>query len=63
MPSYRLQGMFEGDFADMCFNRFLLMSMGDRAPLGLAFADPGGRTSIAVWGNYHTPPPPQSHYK
>ena len=38
--------MFEGDSADMCGGKFLLMSMG-----GLACADPGAMTPIGVNGN------------
>ena len=41
--------MFEGDFADMCAEFFLLMQMGERA-------GPGARTLIVVSGNYcHKP--------
>ena len=42
--------MFEGDFADMCAGKFLLMLMGGRAE-GPACADPGARTPIGVSGN------------
>jgi hypothetical protein len=42
--------IFEGDFADMCPEQFLLMSMGGRAE-GLACSDPGSRTSIGLSGN------------
>ena len=47
--------MFEGDSADMCAGKFLLVSMGDWAE-GLACADPGARTPIGASGilyNYH----------
>ena len=42
--------MFEGDSADMCAGKFLLVSMGGRAE-GLACADPGARTPIGASGN------------
>ena len=39
MPSYGYgYGMCDGDFADMCANKILLMTMGDRAE-GLACTD------------------------
>jgi hypothetical protein len=41
--------MFEGDSADMCAGKFLLVSMGGRAE-GLACADPGARTPISASG-------------
>jgi hypothetical protein len=41
--------MFEGDSADMCAEKFPLMSMGGRAE-GLACADPGARTPIGMSG-------------
>ena len=42
--------MFEGNSADMCGEKFPLMSMGGQAE-GLACADPGARTPIGVSGN------------
>ena len=42
--------MFEGDFADMCADTFLLMLMGAGAE-GLACTDPKARTSISMSGN------------
>jgi hypothetical protein len=41
--------MFEGDSADMCARKFLLVSMAGRAE-GLACA----RTPIGASGNFHT---------
>ena len=41
--------MFEGDSADMCAGKILLMLMGAQAE-GLACADPGARTPIGVSG-------------
>ena len=41
--------MFEGEFADMYAEKFLLMSMGGRAE-GLACADTGARAPIFVSG-------------
>ena len=49
MTSEGLGEMFEGDSADMCAGKFLLLSMGGRAE-GLACADPGGRTPIGSSG-------------
>ena len=43
--------MFEGDFTDMCANKFLLMLMEGQAE-GLACADPGARTPIGMSVNY-----------
>ena len=40
MTSKGLGEMFEGDSADMCAEKFLLVSMGGRAE-GLACTDPG----------------------
>jgi hypothetical protein len=42
---------FEGDSADMCGGKFLLVSMGGQAE-GLACADPGARTPISAGGNF-----------
>ena len=42
--------MFEGDSADMCAVKCLLMSIGKAE--GLACADPGARTPIGVNGNF-----------
>ena len=42
--------MFEGDSADTCAAKFLLMLMGGRAE-GLACTDPVARTPIGVSGN------------
>ena len=50
MTSEGLGEMFEGDSADMCAEKYPLMLMGGRAE-GLAYADPGARTPIAVSGN------------
>ena len=50
MTSEGLGEMFEGDSADMCAGKFLLMSMGGRAE-GLVCADPGARTPIGASGN------------
>ena len=41
--------MFEGDFADTCADKFLLMSMGGQGE-GLACTDPGARTPNGVSG-------------
>ena len=49
MTSEGLGEMFEGDSADMCVEKFLLVSMGGRAE-GLACADPGVRTPIGASG-------------
>ena len=43
--------MFEGDFADRCAGKFLLMSMEGQAE-GLACAGPGARTPIGVSENF-----------
>jgi hypothetical protein len=50
MTSEGLGEMFEGDSADMCAGSFPLTSMGGQ-PEGLACADLGVRTPIAVSGN------------
>ena len=50
MTSEGLGEMFEGDSADMCAEKFPLVSMGDRE--GLACADPEARTPIDASGNY-----------
>ena len=50
MNSEGLGEMFEGDSADMCAGKFLLMAMGGRAE-GLVCADPEARTPIGVIGN------------
>ena len=50
MTSEGLGVMFEGDSADMCAGKFLLVSMGGRAE-GLACADPGARTPIGASRN------------
>ena len=50
MTSEGLGDIFEGDSADTCGGKFLLMLMGGRAE-GLACADPGARTSIGVSRN------------
>jgi hypothetical protein len=39
--------MFEGDSADVCTGKFLLMLIGERAD-GLACTDPGARTPIGA---------------
>ena len=41
--------MFEGDSADMCAEKFPIVSMGGRAE-GLACADPGAMTPLAASG-------------
>ena len=51
MTSEGLGEMFEGDSADKCAGKILLVSMGGRAE-GLECADPGGRTPIGASGNY-----------
>ena len=43
--------MFEGDFADMCAEKYLLVSMGAWAE-GLAFTDPGASAPIGGSGNF-----------
>ena len=50
MTSEGLGEMFEGDSADMCAEKFLLVLMGGRAE-GLACADTGARTPIGASGN------------
>ena len=52
MTSEGLGEMFEGDSADMCAGKFMLMSMWGRAE-GFVCADPGSRTPIGASGNYH----------
>ena len=54
MTSKGLGEMFDGDSADMCAGKFLLMSMGGPSE-GLACADPGERTPISVSGNLKQP--------
>ena len=49
MTSEDLVKIFEGDSADMCSGKFLLMSMGGRAE-GLVCEDLGARTPIGVSG-------------
>ena len=44
-------GMCDGDFADMCANKILLMTMGARAE-GLACTDTGVRTPIGLIENF-----------
>ena len=39
--------MFEGDSADMCAGKFLLVSMGGRGE-GLGYADPVARTIVLI---------------
>ena len=50
--------IIEGDSADMCAGKILLVSMGGRAE-GLVCADPGARTPISASGIYinETVPP------
>ena len=50
MTSEGLREMFEGDSGDTCTGKFPLMSIGGRA-VGLACANPGGRTPIGVSEN------------
>ena len=50
MTSEGLGVMFEGDSAEMCDGKLLLVSMGGRAE-GLAWADPGARTPIGASEN------------
>ena len=50
MTSEGLGVMFEGDSADMCAGKFLLVSMGVGRAEGLACADPGARTHIGASG-------------
>jgi hypothetical protein len=49
MTSEGLGDMFEGDSADMCAEKFMLVSMGGRAE-GLVCVDPGARTLIGASG-------------
>ena len=49
MTSEGLGEMFEGDSADMCAEKFPLVSIRGRAE-GLACADPGARTPIGASG-------------
>ena len=51
MTSEGLGEMFEGDSADTCTDKFLLMLMGGRTE-GLVCADPGARTPIGMSGNF-----------
>ena len=51
MTSEGFGEIFEGDSADMCAEKFPLVSMGGRAE-GLACADPGARTPINNSGNF-----------
>ena len=50
MTTKGLGEMFEGDSADTCAGKFLLVLMRGRAE-GLACADPGARTPIGASGN------------
>ena len=50
MTSKGLGEMFEGDSADTCAEKFLLVLMGGRAE-GLACADPGAKNPIGASGN------------
>ena len=50
MTSEELGEMFEGDSADMCTGKFLLVLIGGRAE-GLACADLGAKTPIGASGN------------
>ena len=47
MTSEGLGEMFEGESADMCAEKFPLVSMGDRVE-GQECADPGARTAIGA---------------
>ena len=49
MTSNGLGELVEGDSADMCAGKFLLVSMGGRAE-GIMCADPGARTPIGASG-------------
>ena len=51
MTSEGLGEMFEGDSADTCANKFLLVSMGGRKE-GLKCVDPGATTPISASGNF-----------
>ena len=51
MTSEGLGKMFKGNFAEICADKFPLVSMGGRAE-GLAWADPGARTPIGASGNF-----------
>ena len=46
-----MEEIFEGDFAEMCAEKFPLMSMRGREE-GLACADPVSRTPIGLSGNF-----------
>ena len=61
MTSEGLGEMFEGDSADMCAGKFLLVSMGGRAE-GLACADPVARTPIGASGNFQAIPTILKHF-
>ena len=52
MTSEGLEEMFEVDSADMCAEKFPLVTMGGRAE-GLACADPEARTPIGASGNFY----------
>ena len=51
MTSEELGEMFEGDSADTCDVKFLLVSMGGGVE-GLACAEPEARTPIGASGNF-----------
>ena len=51
MTSEGLGEMFEGDSADMCAEKFMLMSMGGQVE-GLACSDQGARTPIDMSENF-----------
>ena len=51
MTSEGLGEMFEGDSADMCAEKFPIVSMWGRAE-GHVCADPGARTPIGARGNF-----------
>jgi hypothetical protein len=53
MTADELVEMFEGDSADMCSEKFLLILMEGRVEL-LACTDPGARTPIGMRGNKHS---------
>ena len=53
MTYERLGEMFEGDFEDICAEKFLLMSIGGQAE-GLECADPGARTPIGMSGYFES---------
>ena len=52
MTSEGLGEMFEGDSADTCGGKFLLVSCGGRVK-DLACADPGARTPIGASRNFY----------